>query len=440
MISKGIRLTHLANSSRSCYNHGKITQEAGAMTEQWDILILGGGAAGLAAAAAIVQAQADVQILVLEQADRPGKKLLATGNGRCNLYNTGLSPEHFISHAPAALPALIESLLQAEQLDFWRSLGLLTTELEAGRVYPTCLQASAVLDILLDALKEGNVELRCGQTIQRIKSDSNGFLVLTEDGSRLYGKKLILATGGPAAPKLGGSHDGIALARQLGHACTELRPGLVPIRCVNPSKVLKGVRSQAEVSLYLGEQLIDRRSGEVQFTEYGVSGIVMMDLSSRMDPGQAYTLALDFMPDWTSRRLTAFLLDKAQKHPTQRAEFLLLGVLKRQLGEVILRASRVDGKRRLLSTLNEEELRQIATRCKSWNLRTEGTLSWDHAQVACGGISLSEIDPKDFQSRLLPGLYPVGELLDIAGDCGGYNLAWAFGSGILAGRAAVKSL
>lgn len=410
------------------------------MAEQWDIIILGGGAAGLAAAAAIAQAQSDIRVLVLEQADRPGKKLLATGNGRCNLYNTNLTPEHFTSHALSALPAFLDALSQSDQLSFWQELGLLTVQQEEGRVYPTSLQASAVLDILLAALKGGNVALRCGQQIRQIKPASNGFALVTQDGTQLRSRKLILATGGSAAPKLGGSQSGLSLAQSLGHSSTALRPGLVPIRCVNPSKVLKGVRNQAEVSLYLGAQLIDRRSGEVQFTEYGVSGIVMMDLSSRMNPEQTYTLALDFMPDWTSQRLTDFLLDKAQKHPTQRAEFLLLGVLKRQLGEVILRACRVDGKKRLLSSLTAEEIRRIAHRCKTWQLRTEGTLSWDHAQVTCGGIPLSQVNPRDYQSHLVPGLYLTGELLDAAGDCGGYNLAWAFGSGILAGKSALDTL
>ncbi|MCD8144085.1 MAG: aminoacetone oxidase family FAD-binding enzyme [Oscillospiraceae bacterium] len=403
--------------------------------EHWDTIILGGGASGLAAAAVLAQSGRGERTLVLEQAERPGKKLLATGNGRCNLYHTGLSAERFSSQSTEALSQSVQALLRAKQPVFWQKLGLLTSVQEEGRVYPACQQASAVLELLRAVAERGGVALRCGQPAASVVRRGEGFLVTTAGGEAYSARQVILATGGKAAPRLGATGDGYALAGQLGHSCTELRPGLVPVRCVNPSRVLKGVRNRSKVSLYLGERLLLTRFGEVQFTEYGVSGIVIMDLSSHMEPGRSYTLVLDLLPEVAAGELTRFLREKAQAHPDQKAEFLLLGVVKRQLGEVILRASRVDGKKRRLGSLTEAELSVIVQRIKSWSLRTEGTLSWEHAQVTCGGVPLEEIDPDTFQSRLVPGLYLTGELLDAAGDCGGFNLAWAFGSGILAGRA-----
>ena len=408
------------------------------MTEHWDIIIIGAGASGLAAAAAIARSGTHPSVLLLEQADRPGKKLLATGNGRCNLYNTGLSAEHFVSRSPEALGACLQTVLRTDQPAFWRDLGLMTAELDEGRVYPASLQAAAVTDTLRAAALAGGAELRCGQRVTALRRCGGGFRVTAAGGAEHAAGRVILAAGGRAAPKLGATGDGYALAEGLGHSCVPTVPGLVPVRCVNPGRTLPGVRNAAEVTLSRGEQVLAVRRGEVQFTEYGVSGIVIMDLSSRMIPGEPHTLTLNFMPDRTAAELSAFLREKVRNHPAQRAEFLLLGVLKRQLGEVILRACRVDGKRRRLASLTEDELARIVQRIRGWTMRTEGTLSWEQAQVTRGGIPPDEVRPDTFESRMAPGLYLTGELLDAAGDCGGFNLAWAFGSGIAAGRAAAR--
>ena len=406
------------------------------MTEHWDLIIIGGGASGLAAAAAIARSGARLSVLVLEQADRPGKKLLATGNGRCNLYNTGLSAERFVSRSPKALSACLQTVLQTDQPAFWRDLGLMTVEQDEGRAYPASLQASAVADTLRAAAQAGGAELHCGQRVTALQKSGGNFIITTASGARHTAGRVILAAGGRAAPKLGATGDGYALAAGLGHSCVPTVPGLVPVRCVNPGRTLPGVRNAAEVTLSRGGQVLAVRRGEVQFTEYGVSGIVIMDLSSRMIPGEPHTLTLDLMPDRTAAELSAFLREKVRNHPEQRAAFLLLGVMKRQLGEVILRACRVDGKRRLLASLTEEELSRIVQRIKGWTMQTEGTLSWEQAQITCGGIPPDEVRPDTFESRRVPDLYLTGELLDAAGDCGGFNLAWAFGSGIAAGRSA----
>lgn len=406
------------------------------MEENWDIVIAGGGASGLAAAATIAMNSFRPRTIVLEQSDRLGKKLLATGNGRCNLYNMNLSEQRYTSSSEKALKACIQTIRCQDQLGFWHRLGLLTEVQEEGRVYPSCLQASAVTDTLQRVARSGGIQLCCGQAVSRIDRDGKEFLVSTEAGRRLRAGKVILASGGMAAPRLGASGDGYSLAGRLGHSCTELSPGLVPVRTVNPSKVLRGVRNRAEVSLYDGDQRIRTCRGEVQFTSYGLSGIVMMDLSSCMKTGKTYTVVLDLMPDMSSRELKIFLQQKIRDYPDQRADFLLLGVVKHQLGEVILRACRIDGKKRCLSTLTEEEVEHVIRCLKGWVVRTEGTLSWDEAQITCGGIPLDEVEPDTFQSKLVPGLFLTGELLDAAGDCGGFNLAWAFGTGIAAGVSA----
>ncbi len=406
------------------------------MPEQWDIIIIGAGAAGLAAAATLAQTRPTPRTLLLEQADRPGKKLLATGNGRCNLYQMQLTQERFAA-IDTLSPAVLTPVLETDQLAFWRRLGLLTLEQDEGRVYPLCQQASAVTDLLSAVALQRGIALRCGQRVTALRKSAAGFALTLSDGTQYTAGRVILATGGRAAPKLGATGDGYSLAGQLGHSCTPLRPGLVPIRTVNPSKVLRGVRNTAQVSLLLDGNCLQSRFGEVQFTDYGVSGIVMMDLSCHMVPGKAYTITLDLLPELSTGRLLGILREKTHTHPTQRADFLLLGIVKHQLGEVILRASRVDGKRRPLSTLTEGELITIVQRCKGWTLRTEGTLSWDHAQITCGGIPLDEVTPGTMESRLTPGLYLTGELLDLTGDCGGFNLSWAFGTGILAGNAIV---
>ena len=408
------------------------------MKESYEIAIVGGGAAGLMAAAEIARegGKKAPRTVVLEGASRPGKKLLATGNGRCNLYNLNLSSQRFFSESRLALARGVQSVLALDQRSLWRQLGMLTEADEEGRVYPTCYQAAAVLELLRNVAEEGGVELRCDSSVVKICRKGTQFLLTLADGSTLRAGQVIVAAGGKAAPGLGGSGMGYELARQLGHRVTELIPGLVPVRCVNPSKTLKGVRAGCTASLYEGEKLVERREGEVQFTEYGVSGIVIMQLSNYVEPGKRYALELDLFSALEEGELLAFFREKRRSHPDQKAEFLLLGVLKTQFAQLLLRACRVDCKKRTLGSLTDEELAMAARRVKHWRVQLDGLLPWEQAQVTRGGVSLDEVDMTTFQSKKVPGLYLAGEVLDAAGDCGGFNLAWAFGTGILAARAA----
>ncbi len=406
------------------------------MKESYDIAIIGGGAAGLMAAAVIARESGakKPRTVVLEQGSRLGRKLLATGNGRCNLYNLNLSPQRYLSEHPAALKQGVQAVLDLDELSLWRELGMLTQADQEGRVYPACHQAAAVLELLGTVAAGGGVELLCGCSVERV-SKQRQFLLTLADGSAIRARQVILAAGGKAAPSLGSAGRGYDLARQLGHTVTDLRPGLVPVRCVNPSKTLKGVRETCGVALYQGQRLVERRDGQVQFTEYGLSGIVIMQLSNYMEAGKGYSLELDLFPLMEEAELWGFFRQKRRDNPGQKAEFLLLGVLKIQFAQLLLRSCRVDGKKRALGSLTDQELAAVAARVKHWRVQVRGLLPWEQAQVTCGGVRLNEVDMGTFQSKKVPGLYLAGELLDAAGDCGGFNLAWAFGTGVLAARA-----
>jgi hypothetical protein len=406
------------------------------MKDCYEIAIVGGGAAGLMAAATLAQAGKGSSTVVLEQANRPGKKLLATGNGRCNLMNLGAAPERYFSQNKTQRDAGVAAVLELDQLALWEKLGLLTQADEEGRAYPACYQAAAVLELLRTICQEGGVELRCDAAVKQITHPGK-FCLTLQDGTTITASQVILATGGKAAPNLGGTGGGYPLAQSLGHTVTSLQPGLVPLRCVNPSKALKGVRSGCTVSLWQEETLVERRGGEVQFTDYGVSGIVIMQLSNYLEPGKRYELELDLFPQMEEEDLLAFLAQKASTHPDQRADFLLLGVLKSQFSELLLRSCRVDGKKRTLGSLTEQELSNLARRIKHWRMKVQEPLTWEQAQVTLGGVALDQVDMTTFRSRNVPGLYFTGELLDVAGDCGGFNLAWAFGSGVVAARSAL---
>jgi hypothetical protein len=411
-------------------------EQAMKRTNNEKIAIIGGGAAGLMTAAVLVtecKGAQPPQVVVMEQASRLGKKLLATGNGRCNLYNRNLEAEHFFSQNPQALAQGVDTIRKAGQLALWEKLGLMTQADEEGRVYPICYQAAAVLELLRRVCEQGGVEFRCDAQVVGITKTGPDFQLELAGGETLRASQVVLATGGKAAPNLSGGGQGGRLAKALGHTLRPHRPGLVPLRCKNPSKSLKGVRAQCGVSLYRGDTLVERRQGEVQFTDYGVSGIVIMQLSNYWEPGDR--LELDLFPQLEEEALLSCFQRKQQAHPGQRGDFLLLGLLKTQFSEVILRASRVDGKKRSLGSLTREELALIARRVKHWSVQVEGTLSWEQAQVTLGGVALEEVEMDTFQSRLVPGLYLTGEILDGAGDCGGFNLAWAFGSAMAAGRA-----
>lgn len=400
------------------------------------LLILGGGAAGMLAALSAAE-NPNCRIILLERQARVGRKLLATGNGRCNLTNVTAAPRYYHGAEPDFCTPALEALSPAATLALFERLGLVTVTEASGRVYPFSDQAASVLDVLRLALERPNIEVRTGWEVTRIWKKQGGYLLKTSQGD-VSGDRLIVAAGGPAGEKLGGSDWGVRLLKGLGHTATPLLPSLVQLRCADavlPS--LKGIRADASIRLLDGKQILAESGGEVQFTEFGVSGPAVFEVSRAAAQNGGCAVELDLLRSTSAAELITLLRRKQNNMPGQTAEHLLTGILHNRLGRMIALSAGL----RLetpLSRLSSDDLNWVASAVKGFTLQCTGTLGFDCAQVTAGGISTEEFDPVTLQSRLLPGLFACGEVLDIDGDCGGYNLQWAWSSGFVAGRAAAQ--
>ena len=386
-----------------------------------NVCVIGGGAAGMLAA--LTAAENGHRVLLLERQSRVGRKLLATGNGRCNLSNYHVSPAHY--HGGAGFCDFALSQFDVgETLQYFASLGLLTVSEASGRIYPMSNMAGSVLDVLRYALERPEIDLQTGQTVTAVRKMPEGFSVKTETDT-FSARCLILAAGGAAGSKVGGGMDGYRLAKSLGHHRTALYPSLVQLK-TDPTypRALKGVKAQCGISICRGSQVLARNSGEVLFTEYGVSGPAIFDLSRSVSAGGSdLTCLLNFFPDWEEAEVLHWLSQRQAAMAAHEASTLLTGSCHTRLGQMICKSAGFTNQR--AAGLTRDDLRRIAGQATHFALPITGTCGFDQAQVTAGGLDTSEFDPRTLQSRLVPGLYACGELLDIDGDCGGYNLQWA---------------
>ena len=395
-----------------------------------NVCVIGGGAAGMLAA--LTAAENGHRVLLLERQSRVGRKLLATGNGRCNLSNYHVSPAHY--HGGAGFCDFALSQFDVgKTLQYFASLGLLTVSEASGRIYPMSNMAGSVLDVLRYALERPEIDLQTSQTVTAVRKMPEGFSVKTETDT-FSARRLILAAGGAAGSKVGGGMDGYRLAKSLGHHRTALYPSLVQLK-TDPTypRALKGVKAQCGISICRGSQMLARNSGEVLFTEYGVSGPAIFDLSRSVSAGGSdLTCLLNFFPDWEEAEVLHWLSQRQAAMAAHEASTLLTGSCHTRLGQMICKSAGFTNQR--AAGLTRDDLRRIARQAAHFALPITGTCGFDQAQVTAGGLDTSEFDPRTLQSRLVPGLYACGELLDIDGDCGGYNLQWAWSSGRLAGK------
>ena len=397
--------------------------------------IIGGGASGMAAALAAAE-NPDVQVLLFERQARVGRKLQATGNGRCNLTNIHALEGGYHGQMPEFADKALKAFDPQTTLTWFRGLGLYTVTEPSGKVYPYSDQANSVVDVLRFALEKDNITLYTGFEVQKLRPEKDGFTVSNGEQNH-FCHKLIVACGGLAGTKLGGTMSGYKLLGKLGHKSTRLRPALVQLKSDwGEVNALKGVRAQCHIQI-LHDGVLHRQSrGELQFTEYGISGPVVFEVSRDACAEKGtWTACIDFLPEWTEEMLMQEMNRRCQtKLPMDE---LLTGILHNRLGRVLTKAAGVKGKQ-LVNQLSQQEAEQICGVVKSFELKLTEPMGMDSAQVTAGGVLTADFDPDTMQSRLVPGLYACGEVLDIDGDCGGYNLQWAWSSGRSAGLHAGK--
>ena len=381
------------------------------------ITVIGGGPSGMMAALSAAKKDG-VKVRLLEKNEFLGKKLLATGNGRCNLTNI---------NCPDA----------EDTLRLFCDMGLLTKTETEGRVYPYAEQASAVRDILVNMLRDFEVEVLCGIDIQNIDLQSCEFIVSNEKKA-FASDAVILATGGKAGPQYGSTGEGYRFARKMGHTIVKTMPSLVQMTSDRPFfSAIKGVRTKGRVELVRDGQTLEQETGEIQFTEGGPSGICIFNLSRKYCKGDK--IKIDLFPDYSGAQMADMLSNRREKHRKRQITDILLGMVNLKLIPVLLKELHLDEKR-LICSLTPAELADMARLLKEWTIPITGTKGWKEAQVTSGGIDLSEIDLNTMESKLVPKLYFAGELLNFDGKCGGYNLQWAWSSGRMAGEAAAAAL
>ena len=386
--------------------------------------------------AALTAARLGHEVTLYERQARVGRKLMATGNGRCNLTNTGAGPSNYHGEAPDFVRPALEAFPSKAVLDFFRGLGLLAREEWGGRVYPLSNSANSVVDVLRQALDAAGVELIAGDRVRELRRAGSGYSVTTESGDKRSFDAVVVACGGLAGEKLGGGRDGYELLKALGHTRTALRPALVQIT-TEPMypRSLKGIKADCALRVLSRGRLLASSCGELLFTETGVSGPAAFDVSRAVsEAGDAkMELEIDFLRDYTSEEVLAHLQNRVKTAPELPASELLTGSVHNRLGRMLIKYADVEAAAPL-SALSERELRTVAAACKRFKLPVRGTEGFANAQVTAGGIRTSEFDPRTLESRLCPRLFACGEVLDIDGDCGGYNLQWAWSSGVLAGH------
>ena len=399
------------------------------------IAIIGGGASGMAAALAAAE-NPENQIILLERQARLGRKLQATGNGRCNLTNLHASRQGYHGEDASFSQYPISAFPPEATLEWFRGLGLFTVAEASGRVYPYSDQANSVVDVLRFALEKPNIQLELGAEVEKIRKTSGGFRLEWSQGG-LDCQRLIVACGGLAGTKLGGTMSGYQLLRSLGHHCTRLRPALVQLKSSWGGVVgLKGVRANCRAEILLDGVPLRESVGELQFTEYGLSGPVIFEISRDVCQRKGdWCCRLDFLPQVEEGALFAELCRR--RGTGLPASELLTGILHNRLGRVLTQAAGISGQSPI-SGLHDGQLREVVRAVKEFDVPLTEALGMDSAQVTAGGILTREFDEKTMESKLVPGLFACGEVLDVDGDCGGYNLQWAWSSGRLAGLNAGK--
>lgn len=371
-----------------------------------DICIAGGGAAGMCAAICAKEKNPKLEIVIVEKKEQMGKKLLATGNGKCNLSN--IRCENY-----------------EQTLGFFAHLGLLTREDDEGRIYPYTEEARAVYRALEKRIQNLGIQVLTGTEVLEVEKKE--FFEIRTAKKVLWARKLLIACGGKAGPQFGTTGDGYRIARSLGHQVGRLVPVLTAIEVDEPMESLAGIRTKADVSLIYDDKVLARESGEVQFTKTGISGICVFNLSRFLlipegknlrDGFDGYQILIDLYPGKDD--LTELLKERSRLADFQ-GKNLLDFLVKSPIAEKIYESSKGD-------------IEEMARLLRGFPLSPRGVRGWDYAQATKGGVSLEEINMETMESRIIESLYFAGEVIDYDGPCGGYNLQNAFETGMLAGK------
>lgn len=412
------------------------------MAKKKKLAIIGGGASGLACAIEAARiADNRVEITIYEAGVRVGKKLLGTGNGRCNMLNINACAEDYHGDSAFAKYAL-DIFTPQDNIEFFNSIGLYTKTEDDGRVYPLSNQAAGVLDALRFAVDTCSVNTVCECCIEEITPLEKGFML----NNKYYADAVVVAAGGKVPCSKADKCNAHELLKKLGHNITPLLPSLVQLITKETSvKALKGLRADVTMTLTAGSKLLRKEQGELLFTDYGLSGIVSMQLSGAAarfinSSGKKPIVYIDFAPDFSFEELRKAINDICRNLPTLEIENLLSGFMAKRIGQMIVKECGFVQLAMPVSKLSQRDVSALCSAVKSFAFTVNGVRDFAFAQVTAGGADTAQFNDETMESRLYKNLYCAGEVLDVDGDCGGYNLQWAWSSGRLAAQSAVKEL
>lgn len=397
-----------------------------------DMIVVGAGAAGLIAA--ITSARAGQKIIVLEQNTKIGKKILVSGNGKCNIDNKYITSTRFHGQNPEFIETVLEDYDFSVVEEFFTSIGLELIEGKEGKMFPMSLQASSVVELLEYEAQRAGVQIVCDCAVTSISKEADTFTLETSQGTKRC-KKLLLASGSPAAPQLGGSNSGYAFATKMGHGLIPRHPSLVQL-CSEETwvKACAGVKVAGVAQLYANGEYITEKKGDLLFTNYGISGLAILDLSREVSTRLANfdycELNLDLMPELSKEKLSNLLLNRLNEGSDKPLTTWLQGVLNKKLIHIIIKQSKCKVKTE--RELNRKEISKLVYTIKNLKLSINDTKGFKGAEVSTGGINTTEVNPQTMESKLVPNLYFAGEILDVDGDRGGFNFHFAWVTGLRA--------
>lgn len=399
------------------------------------VIVIGGGAAGLIAA--LSASEKGYRVIILERNDRLGRKLLATGNGRCNFTNINLDIENYHGKNNKFGYSALSQFDVYRTMSYFEILGITPRVEEGGKVFPASLQSSSMIDVFKYEIKKRDIDLQLNSMVKNIYKKDN-FKVELEDGRVVTGDNVILATGGMSLANTGSDGNGYKLASKLGHVITETFPGIVQLNLKSDNlKEKTGVRFDGIAELYIDGEYIMEDRGDVLFTDYGISGPTILQISRRAIDGirknKDVWVHVKVITDRNIEELYDYLVLRFENMNTKPLEHSLIGLINKKLINPILNTAGLE-RRKPVVEMSNKEIRSLASVLTSWKFKVIGHQPWEFAQVTAGGISTEDIDNRTMESKIIPGLYIVGEVMDIDGDCGGYNLQWAWSSGYVAGK------
>ena len=402
-----------------------------------EIAVIGGGASGLMAA--ITAKKSGKEVIILERKDRILKKVLITGNGRCNITNVNANISNYFGKNISSVENILNRFTPQDTMDFFNELGIVCNEENRGKVYPLSGQASSVVDALRFEAEKLGIKIETEFYVRKIEKDGFKFRIYSEDKKKIEAGRVILAAGGQSYPELGSNGSGFELAKELGHSVTRLSPSIVQLKTEKHQvKGLQGIKTDVAVTAYGDNKKICTYDGELLFTDYGISGNVVFNISFVMPLYKNVEFEIDFMEKFDYNELYEMLKERKRILSHLTMENYFNGMINKKLGQFLSKVSGIEKLSKPVKDLNDSDIRKLCTVLKKYRVKILETTGFKNAQVTAGGVSLDEVNTETLESKIVKGLYFSGEVLDVYGECGGFNLQWAWASGYIAGENAAK--